>query len=66
MVAVGGNGQVQIASDTWLTPEHQTLEVERPVAHYSGFGEGATAVSALGAINRSGGRRWLKMSTLGT
>ena len=31
-VAVGGNGRVQTASDTWLTPEHRTLGVERPVA----------------------------------
>jgi len=33
-VAVGGNGRVQTASDTWLTPEHRTLGVERPVAPY--------------------------------
>ena len=31
-VAVGGNGRVQTASDTWPTPEHRTLGVERPVA----------------------------------
>ena len=31
-IAVGGNGRVQTASDTWLTPEHRTLGVERPVA----------------------------------
>ena len=30
-VAVGSNGRVQMASDTWLTPEHRTLGVERPV-----------------------------------
>jgi len=30
--AVGGNGRVQTASDTWLTPEHRTLGVERRVA----------------------------------
>jgi len=32
IVAVGGNGRVQTASDTWPTPEHRTLGVERPVA----------------------------------
>ena len=32
VLAVGGNGRVQTASDTWLTPEHRTLGVERPVA----------------------------------
>ena len=32
VVAVGGNGRFQTASDTWLTPEHRTLGVERPVA----------------------------------
>jgi len=31
-IAVGGNGRVQTATDTWLTPEHRTLGVERPVA----------------------------------
>jgi len=31
VVAVGGNGRVQTASDTWLTPEHRTLGVEPPV-----------------------------------
>jgi len=31
-VAVSGNGRVQTTSDTWLTPEHWTLGVERPVA----------------------------------
>ena len=31
VLAVGGNGRVQMASDTWLMPEHQTLGVERPV-----------------------------------
>ena len=30
-VAVGGNGRVQTASDTWPTPEHRTMGVERPV-----------------------------------
>ena len=28
--------------------------------------EGVTTISALGAINRSGGRPWLVQSTLGT
>jgi len=32
VVAVGGNGRVQTASDTWLMPEHRTLGVERLVA----------------------------------
>jgi len=31
-VAVGGNGRVQMTSDMWLTLEHRTLGVERPVA----------------------------------
>jgi len=31
-VAIGGNGRVQMASDTWPAPEHRTLGVERPVA----------------------------------
>ena len=30
-VAVGGNGRVQTASDTWRSAEHRTLGVERPV-----------------------------------
>ena len=34
-VAVGGNGRVQTASETWLTPEHRTLGVERPVTSAS-------------------------------
>jgi len=34
VVAVGGNGRVQMASDMWLTPEHRTLRIERPVAPY--------------------------------
>ena len=33
-VAVGGNGRVQTASDTWRPAEHRTLGVERPVAPY--------------------------------
>ena len=27
----GGNGRVQTASDTWLTPKHQTVGVEHPM-----------------------------------
>ena len=38
MLAVGGNGRVQTASDTWLWPEHRTLGVVRPVATCSEFG----------------------------
>ena len=32
VAAVGGNDRVQTASDMWLTHEHWTLGVERPVA----------------------------------
>ena len=70
-VAVGSNGRVQTAIDTWLTPEHRTLGVERPVAPCERCprvlpSEWATASLALGAINRSGGWPWLAESTLGT
>ena len=38
-IAVGGNGRVQTASDTWLTPEHRTLGVEDPWDLVSMLGE---------------------------
>jgi len=71
-VAVGGNGRVQTASDTWVTLEHRTLGVERRWLPMSVWcprvlpSEGAMASLALEAINRSGGRPWLGLSTLGT
>jgi len=73
MVAVGGNGRVQTASDMWLWPEHRTLGLSirwlpavSPVPPRLLPSDGATASLALGAINRSAGRPWLALSTLGT
>ena len=72
VLAVGGNGRVQTASDMWLFLEHRThcSSVQwLPVSVWCPRvlpNEVATTSLALGAINRSGGRPWLVLSTLGT